>query len=88
MGTRLATADGACYPIGVKKYRLSVLVERDEDGLYVGTVPALKGCRTQAKTLAELEKRLAEAAKLCLEAGERPPKSNDFIGAHQIEVRA
>lgn len=88
MEPRLATAGSACYPIDMRKYRLSVLVERDEDGLFVGTVPALKGCRTQGRTLAELEERLVEAAKLCLEAGERPPKSGDFIGAHQIEVRA
>lgn len=88
MGPRLAAGGNACYPIGVRRYRLSVLVERDEDGLLVGTIPALKGCRTQGRTLAELEERLAEAAKVCLEAGERPPKSNRFVGAHQIEVRA
>lgn len=88
MEPRLATAGSHCYPIGVKKYRFPVVVERDEDGFYVGTVPALKGCHTQARTLAELDKRLKEAVKLCLEAGERPLKRNDFVGVHQIEVRA
>jgi predicted RNase H-like HicB family nuclease len=72
----------------MRKYRFSVLVERDEDGVYVGTVPALKGCHTQGRTLADLERRLKEAVKLCLEAGERPLRQNDFIGAHQIEVKA
>jgi predicted RNase H-like HicB family nuclease len=63
----------------MRKYSFPVVVERDEDGLYIGTVPALKGCHTQARSLAELDERLKEAVKLCLEVGERPPKQNDFI---------
>jgi predicted RNase H-like HicB family nuclease len=46
---------------------LNVLVERDRDGLYVGTVPQLKGCHTQGRSLDELKKRIREAAELCLE---------------------
>lgn len=88
MEPRLATTEGHCYAIGMRKYRFPVVVERDEDGLFVGTVPALKGCHTQARSLAELDKRLKEAVKLCLEAGERPLKQNDFVGIHQIEVSA
>jgi predicted RNase H-like HicB family nuclease len=38
----------------VKKYHFSVLIEQDEDGIYVATVPQLRGCHTQAKTLEEL----------------------------------
>lgn len=87
MEPRLATPEDACYPIGVRKYRFAVLVERDEDGLFVGTVPALKGCHTQARSLSELEERLREAVKVCLAAGERPSRQNAFVGAHQIEIR-
>jgi len=43
----------------------TVLIERDEDGYYVGTVPALRGCHTQAKTLDTLMKRMREAVELC-----------------------
>ena len=84
----LAADGSACYPFSVRKYRFTALVERDEDGLYVGIVPDLKGCHTQARTLAELEKRLKEAVKLCLEIEKRPFKQNAFIGVHQIEVAA
>ena len=31
--------------------KFSVLVEKDEDGYYVATVPSLPGCHTQAKSL-------------------------------------
>jgi len=84
----LAHDGSACYPIAVRKYRFTAMIERDEDGLYVGTVPDLKGCHTQARSLAELEKRLKEAVKLCLEVEKRPVKQNAFIGVHQIEVAA
>jgi len=49
------------------KREFSVIVERDEAGYYVATVPALPGCHTQARSLAQLQKRIREAIELCLE---------------------
>ena len=48
------------------KKELNVLVERDRDGFYVASVPSLKGCHTQARSLDELMERIREAAELCL----------------------
>ena len=45
----------------------NVIIEQDSDGWYVGTVPELRGCHTQAKTLDSLTKRIQEAKELCLE---------------------
>lgn len=53
-----------------KHYAFSVLIERDEDGYYVATVPALKSCHAQSKTLEELYPRIKEVIKLCLEEEE------------------
>jgi predicted RNase H-like HicB family nuclease len=51
----------------VKNQRtFTVLIERDEEGYYVATVPSLRGCHTQAKTLDTLMKRTREAIALCL----------------------
>lgn len=50
------------------KKELTVIIERDEDGFFVATVPGLKGCHTQAKSLDTLMKRVREAAQLCMEA--------------------
>ena len=47
--------------------KFTVVIERDEDGYYVGTVPSLHACHTQAKTLDTLMKRMREAVELCLE---------------------
>jgi predicted RNase H-like HicB family nuclease len=48
--------------------RFSVVVERDRDGVYVGSVPELPGCHTQAGTVDELMERMREAVELYLEA--------------------
>ena len=45
----------------------SVVIEKDEDGYFVATVPALRGCHTQARSLDTLMKRIKEAVELCLE---------------------
>ena len=45
----------------------SVIIERDAEGYYVASVPALRGCHTQATSLDELMARVREAVELCLE---------------------
>ncbi|MBF0107204.1 MAG: type II toxin-antitoxin system HicB family antitoxin [Deltaproteobacteria bacterium] len=70
----------------MKKYRFSVIIEQDEDGMYVATVPELKGCHTQAKSFAQLEKRIREAIKLCLSVEKGKLNQNKFIGFHELEV--
>lgn len=63
----------------------SVVIERDEDGYYVASVPALPGCHTQAKSLDELMVRVKEAIELCLEV-EGPPIDLEFIGVQRIAI--
>ena len=46
---------------------LPVLIERDSDGMYVGTVPSLRSCYTQGATLEELYMNLREVVALCSE---------------------
>ena len=36
------------------KREFTIVIEQDEDGIYVASVPELEGCHTQAKTLDEL----------------------------------
>jgi len=62
-----------------------VLIEQDEDGLYVATVPSLKGCHSQARDLETVLRRIREAALLCLEVqGEPPP--HVFVGVHHVDL--
>ncbi|MDO8692348.1 MAG: type II toxin-antitoxin system HicB family antitoxin [Dehalococcoidia bacterium] len=52
-----------------------VVVERDEDGYLVASVPSLPGCHTQARSMDDLMERIKEAIQLCLDFGEddEPP---------------
>jgi len=72
--------------IPVKK-EFYVIIERDEDGFFVGEVPRLRGCYAQGKTLDELMKNIEEVIKLCLEEEEADEiPSTTFIGVQKIEI--
>ncbi len=69
------------------KREFTVIIERDEDGYFVGTVPELKGCHTQAKSLDELMERIKEATLLYLEAETGLGEGElQFIGVQRIAV--
>jgi len=47
--------------------KLAVIIERDEDGVYVAECPAIPGCISQGKTYDEALANVKEAIELCLE---------------------
>ena len=66
--------------------KFTVVIERDEDGYYVATVPALRGCHTQARNLDTLMKRVREVVELCLENNHSEAASLELVGIQQISV--
>ena len=67
------------------KRKFTVLIERDEDGYYIASVPALRGCHTQAKNLDTLMKRVEEVIQLCLREGEEVDVL-ELVGIQQVSV--
>jgi len=63
----------------------SVVLERDDDGWIVGSVPDLPGCHTQARTVEELRARIVEAIQLYIEE-HGAPATRKFLGVQQVEV--
>ena len=63
-----------------------MIVERDEDGSFVASVPELLGCHTQARTLDQLMIRIREAIELCLEVQDHDIPSNEFVGIQRVSV--
>jgi len=55
------------FGIVIMKREFYVVIERDEDGVFIGEVPQLHGCYTKGKTLDELMKNVQEVIHLCLE---------------------
>jgi predicted RNase H-like HicB family nuclease len=64
----------------------SVVIAKDADGSFVASVPALRGCHTQAKSLDVLMKRVREAIQLCLEVEE--PIATGFVGVQHVAVES
>lgn len=63
-----------------------VVVERDGEGFYVASVPALPGCHTQARSLDDLMERIKEAIELCLEVQGEGDSGLDFVGVQRIRL--
>jgi len=66
----------------------TVLIEQDEDGIYIAKVPDILGCYTQGKNVEQAIERVKEAIQVCLEAEElediMPLK---FVEIQQVEVK-
>ena len=50
------------------KYRFTVVIERDEDGVYIASCPALQGCYSQGDTYEEALENLKDAIRLHIQA--------------------
>ena len=71
-----------------KKVRnFTVLIEQDEDGIYLAKVPDISGCYTQGKSVQQVMERIKEAIQVCLEADKEEPHKMKFIGLQQVEVK-
>ena len=66
----------------------NVVIERDSEGYYVASVPELRGCHTQAKSLDTLMKRVREAIELCLEVEGQDVLPYEFVGVQRVLVEA
>ena len=42
----------------------TIIIEQDEEGIYIATVKELPGCHTQGKTREEVLERIGEAIEL------------------------
>jgi len=62
-----------------------VVIEKDEDGFYVGEVPQLRACYSQGKTIDELLANMKEAIALALEdQGDLEPA--EFVGVQKLQL--
>jgi predicted RNase H-like HicB family nuclease len=73
----------------MRKISLPVVIEQDEDGIFIASVPSLPGCHTQAKNIDTLLVRIKEAIELYLEANGKDieiVKRMKFMGLQHVEV--
>lgn len=64
----------------------NVIIERDSEGYYVASVPALRGCHTQARSLDTLMERVREVVELCLEVEDEDEETEplELVGVQRL----
>ena len=69
----------------LKELQFKVLIEQDEDGVFVTSVPAIPGCHTQGDTYEEAIRNIKEAIGLCLEEARENRSYYEKIGWNESE---
>ena len=69
----------------VKGKEFYVVIERDEDGIYIGEVPQLRACYSQGDTIDELMINMREVIEMCLEELTEETFT-EFIGVQRLVV--
>ncbi len=69
------------------KHHYPVLIEQDQEGIYLVECPLFKGCRSYGHTIEEAMVNIREAIEVCLE--EHPQEnSTTFVGIRDLEIAA
>ena len=71
------------------KREFYVVIEKDEDGVFIGEAPQLKGAYSYGKTLDELMANMKEFILLCLDDKldiDTTGEPFEFVGLHKVEV--
>lgn len=62
-----------------------IVIEMDEDGVYIVSCPIFSGCHSYGETIDEAMTNIAEAIELCAEE-QRESRINRFIGIRDLEL--
>jgi len=75
------------YIRNMKTYHLPVVVETDEDGIFIVSCPVFKGCHSYGNTIDEALDNLKEVVTMCID--EQPAQEhNKFIGVREMEFKS
>jgi predicted RNase H-like HicB family nuclease len=69
------------------RIHLPILVEQDEDDIYIVSCPVFKGCHSYGKTIDQALENIKEVIEICLEEEKkkRPTGMNRFVGFREME---
>ena len=69
----------------MKTIHVPIMIETDEDGIFIVSCPQFKGCHTFGKTIDEALARIREAIELCMEDSQTE-SHNTFVGFREVEI--
>lgn len=71
----------------MKTPQFTVYIEQDEDGMFIGSVPAVPSCYAEGKTQEEMLRNLSEVLRLCLRNVDKSEvQKNRFVGIQNLEL--
>ena len=71
----------------MKNLYFTVYIERDEDGIFIGSIPTIPSCYAQGKTQEEMLKNLEEVLRLCLKNSNQDTlETTKFVGIQNLEI--
>ncbi len=70
-----------------KSNYFTVYIEQDENGIFIGSVPAVSGCHAEGRTQAEMMKNLQAVLRLCLRnTSKKGYERTKFVGIQNLEI--
>ncbi|MFA6332141.1 MAG: type II toxin-antitoxin system HicB family antitoxin [Methanoregula sp.] len=69
----------------MKTLHAPIIIETDEDGIFIVSCPLFKGCHSYGRTIDEALARIKEVIELCMEDSQ-PEQMNTFVGFREVEV--
>lgn len=70
-----------------KTLHLPILVEQDEDNIYIVSCPVFKGCHSYGSNIDEALSNIKEVIDMCIEEEkEKPTEINRFVGYREMQV--
>ena len=81
-------SEGFLSPLSIKNnmVEFNVILEKDEDGWYVASVPEIQGCHTQGKSLEEAIKTAKETGNVTIKTGKYGTPQIHYKGSNGITV--
>lgn len=65
---------------------LPILIEQDEDGIYIVTCNTFKGCHSYGRTVDEAMENIKEVIAMCMDEEKDLNTMNQFIGFRELEI--
>ena len=75
--------------VKLKTNHFPIIIEQDEDNIYIVSCPVFKGCHTYGKSIDEAMKNIKEVIEMCIEENIENKKkyTNRFIGFRELELK-
>ncbi len=70
----------------ISTLHLPIVIEQDEDNVYIVSCPIYKACHSYGQTIDEALENIREVIEICIEENEKSSEANRFVGFREIQI--